>query len=67
MSGNAVREVLFRYLRDFHFCMSRHTQTEISMLTKLNLAHGVAEHTVGLYRHAAILFYLQLELLTCIL
>ena len=26
--------------------MYRHTQTEISMLTKLNLAHGVAYNTV---------------------
>ena len=26
--------------------MSRHTQTEISMLTKLNLSHGVADNTV---------------------
>ena len=26
--------------------MSRHTQTEILMLTKLNLAHGVAHNTV---------------------
>ena len=44
MFVSAVCEVLFRYHRDFHLFMSRHTQMEISMLTKLNLAHGVAEH-----------------------
>ena len=27
--------------------MARHTQMEISMLKKLNLAHGIKEHTVG--------------------
>ena len=35
------------YHRDFRLCISRrHTQTQVLMLTKLNLAHEIGEHTV---------------------
>ena len=46
MFADSLCEVSFCYHRDFRLCMSRHRQTEISMLTKLNLTHGIGEHTV---------------------
>ena len=46
MFVDAVCEVYIHYLRDFCLCMSQHTQTEISMLTKLYLAHMTDVHTV---------------------
>ena len=40
-----VRGLVLLSLR-FELCMSQHTQMEISMLTKLNLAHRIEEHPV---------------------